>query len=250
MQSTIEGISKGRVFSFTQNELKTHLGGSIQGEYLISYLADLGAKTCILEEEYIDHDYMVDYQKYHSRSFAPDGKYTKRLHFFRVDFSEKQLKESLQNNDVEYLQRQEAYLGFVVIRPITDRLGMPLIGRTLLKAYPEKEGNDSRHYLTCKYSISLFGIPLEIDSLPFQAQDEGASACATIALWTVLHPLAERFEITRYSPAEITEISTSTPSISRRFPSGGLTIEQILNGVRSMGLEVEVITTKKRILSH
>lgn len=236
------------VFSFTPANVIQQLGKSEQGTYLFWYLKILGAKTCVLENQYIDHDYMIDYQKYHSRSFDTDGNITKRLHFFAIDFSEEKFQEYLQNNDVGYLQKPDSYLGFVVIRPITNKYGFPLIGRTLVKTYPKKvEGeNYSRHFLTCEYPVSLYGIPLKIDSLPFQAQDTAASACATIALWIALQPLVERFQIPRYAPAEITEMSTTVPGINRTFPSRGLTIEQMVNYIRSVGLEVETIVARKK----
>jgi hypothetical protein len=136
-------------------------------------------------------------------------------------------------------------LGFVVIRPIKDSDGNPLIGRSLLKTYPSKEDGDKRFFVSVDYDVSLFGIPLKVKSLPFQVQDQGVSACATIALWTALHPLADAFGIPRLSPAEITEKSTSFPSEYRTFPSGGLNWEQMINYVKSVGLDVEVINVEE-----
>ena len=89
--------------------------------------------------------------------------------------------------------------------------------------------------------VSLFGITLEIESIPFQAQDQGVSACATIAIWTALRSLTKVFDINSLSPAEITEASTSFPSLARIFPQSGLNLEQMITGIRSMNLDVEVI---------
>ena len=208
------------VFSYSSERLREYLDDSHQAEYLIRYLADLDAKTCVLEDKYVDKDYLVDYQKFYSRSFDEEKRFTERIHFFVEDFSTTKFEESLENNDIEYLRK--SYLGFVVIRPIKGSDRKRLIGRTLLNAYPDEKGSEKRVFIRGNYDVSLFGIPLSVSSLPFQVQDQGVSACATIALWTALHPLADTYGIQRLSPAEITELSTSFPSEYRNFPSSGL----------------------------
>ena len=234
------GIDSDIIFSFFSDNLIRHMGTSYQGKNLLRYLKALGAKTCVLEKEYIDKDYMIDYQKFYSRSFGNNGKVTKRMHFFTEDFSAEEFKKSLEDNDINYMEYlNELYLGFVVIKPIKDKNVQPFIGRTLLKP-PEKEGKKDS-FIDGDYDASLFGVPLALRSVPFQAQDQGVSACATIALWSALHPLGDIFGIQRNSPAEITEISTSLPSLSRKFPSSGLTWEQMINYVKSIGLDIETI---------
>jgi len=132
-----------------------------------------------------------------------------------------------------------SYLGFIVVRPINNSDKNPIIGRTLLKTYPMQEG---RRFVTGEYSASLFGIELKIRSLPFQMQDLGVSVCATVALWSALHPLKDAFDIVRRSPAEVTDISSTSPNKDRKFPSTGLTIEQIINYIRLVGLDVETMS--------
>ena len=236
--------SNYNIFSFSQVNLSEYLS-SAQGNYLFDYLSDLNAKTCVLEEEYIDKGHIIDYQKFYSRSFKDYGRITKRIHFFAKDFSTANFKNSLENNDISYLQ--DSYLGFVVIRPIEGSDGNPLIGRALLKTYADEENGEKRVFIRGDYDASLFGIPLSIRSLPFQAQDQGVSRCATVALWAALHPLGDSFGTPRHTPVEITEISTSLPSLSRQFPSSGLTWAQMINYVRSIGLDVEAILIKRGI---
>lgn len=240
------------VFPFSPHHILELLKKSNQASYLIQYLQNLEAKTCILEEEYVDKDYMIDFQKFYARSFEKIGKFTKRIHFFNEKFDEKDFQKALESNDKEVINTLErSYLGFTVVKPLRDANGNKLIGRTLLKTYPEEVDDEMRIFIKKKYTASLFGIPLEIESLPFQAQDQGVSACATIALWSALHPLSDIFEIKRDSPAEITEIATSVPSSSlRKFPSSGLTSEQMINYIQSLGLDTEVIRQMdERIIS-
>ena len=237
------GELKDIVFPFTSEALKTHVGLSEQADYLLRYLMKLDSKTCVIETNYIDKDFLIDYQSFYCRSFDEISKITSRIHFFSMDFSSDQLEDTLVNSDESFMRKlNETYLGFIIIRPIKGSKGQPIIGRTLLKTYPP-EGK--RHFVTSKYYPSLFGIELNLDSLPFQAKDEGVSACATIALWSALHPLRDLFEITRHAPAEITERSTTIPNIDRRFPQNGLTIEQIVNYIRIIGLDMEVIRPSK-----
>ncbi len=209
---------------------------------MIRYLADLDAKTCVLEAKYVDKDYLVDYQKFYSRSFDEEKRFTERIHFFVEEFSKTRFEESLEYNDIEYLRK--SYLGFVVIRPIKGSDRKRLIGRTLLNTYSDKKGSEKRVFIRGNYDVSLFGIPLSVSSLPFQVQDQGVSACATIALWTALHPLADTYGIQRLSPAEITELSTSFPSEYRNFPSSGLNWGQMISCVKSMELDVETINVE------
>jgi hypothetical protein len=135
----------------------------------------------------------------------------------------------------------KSYLGFVVIKPINNSNGAPLIGRTILQTYPPVVNDEKRFFLTGESSVSLFGIPFDLKSLPFQAQDMAVSACATIALWISLHTLKEFFGISTSSPFEVTERSVSFPAEHRNFPSSGLNILQIKNYFNVLGLETEII---------
>ena len=77
--------------------------------------------------------------------------------------------------------------------------------------------------------------------MPSQVQDQGASACATIALRPALPSLVYRYGIPGHSPAEITEIATLRPGPSRIFHSEGLYVYQIIKYIQSTGTDVEVI---------
>jgi hypothetical protein len=174
------------------------------------------------------------------RSFGHIKKLTTRIHFFSSKINSRKFRTLLKNDRLA--KEQECYLGFSIIRPIYDFDGNPKIGRTLLKTYPvKKDGNHNRFYITEKYPVSLFGTSLSVESVPFQAQDRGVSACATIALWTTLQSLISEYKLRSYSPAEITEIATAFPSQFRMFPQGGLTIGQMISCIHSIGLDVEIV---------
>jgi hypothetical protein len=194
----------------------------------------------VIEYDYIDKDYLVDFQRFYVRSFDHIRKLTTRVHFFKTEMTRPKFNRLLKNNKL--VKKQDDYLGFSVIKPIKDEIGNPRIGRTLLRTYPiRKDSEHSRFYISESNPVSLFGSSLTVNSVPFQAQDKGVSACATIALWTTLQSLISEYKLKSYSPAEITEIATTFPSQFRMFPQGGLTIGQMISCIRTTGLDVEII---------
>ena len=234
-------------FDLTQHEL----GDSSQAHYICNYTKSLNAATVLIEANYIDKDYLIDYSKFYARSFNAPSTYTKRLHFFSENFSAEKFREALVNYDEEYLGRlTESYLGFVVVKPVKDTDGNPFIGRTILKTYRHNINQEYRCFISKNYSASLYGIHFNINSLPFQTQDCAVGACATAALWISLHPLRDLFGIPSHSPVEITEISVSFPYESRNFPSSGLTVMQMINYIHSIGMETEVINIQAIIKQH
>lgn len=236
---------------FTIDQIRNKLGDSSQSKYIFSYLKILKACSCVVEERYIDKDYIIDYSKFYARSFKEIDKFTTRFHFFCEPFSEEVLKNALIKYDGIFFEKlKNSYLGFVVKKPIENSFGHPLIGRTILKKYPHNVNNNESKdlfHIGDKYNVSLFGIPLEIDSLPFQPQDSAVGACATAACWTALHPLNTLFGVQKYSPFEVTEKSVSFPSLEdRNFPNDmGLTLLQMKSYFNSINLETEFIDIEK-----
>lgn len=218
------------------------IGNSSQSSYICRYLSDLKAKTVLVENNYIDKDYLLDYSYFYARSFKPYDKFTKRLHFFSEIFSDGDFKK-LFDLDKDFLELlRSSYLGFVVVKPIQNLTQNEFfIGRTVLKTYPLQDGDEFRHFITNKNSISLFGLPLTLESLPYQTQDKMVAACATTAIWISLYSLNALFETQRSSPFEITKASVMFPGLERNFPSGGLNIWQMKNYFNSIGMETEFI---------
>jgi hypothetical protein len=230
------------------------LGESRQARYLVRYLKEIGASKFVVEEKYIDRDYLTDYSKFYAKSHEEFGRFATRLHFFKGLSSEKDVMGLIDKKAIEPLQKN--YLGFVVVKPIKDGDGnLKLIGRTLLKTYDKVDGTDKRKFIQQTYVASLYGIPLSVDSLAFQAQDNGVSACATIALWSAVHPLCRMFRTPRNSPSEITEISfspnmSSPPVMGRVFPSDGLTLWQMISYLRYINLDIESIEIESNSYEH
>lgn len=209
-------------------DCKTH------SEYFESYFKHLDAKTIVVENDYIDRDFLEDFAAYYVRCFHDYERKCTRLHFFSHAFSEAEFAGLLNGdaNGLRVQQLQGSYLGFVVVKP----LPRTVVGRTCLRTYND---NIERSYpITRKYDASLFGIELTVETLAFQEQDSVVAACATSALWSAFQGTGILFQHAIPSPVEITKAaSVHFSSSSRNLPNTGLTAEQMAHAIRSVGLE-------------
>lgn len=226
-------------------DARDHLGFSKQANYLYKFVTErLGGKTAIVEDRYIDKDFFVDYAGFYARSFGNINRCTTRIHFFSETFDEYFLKNSLMDYHEDKLNKN-SYLGFTVIKQFKDGSGKPdpLVGRTLIPpTKPQDESSDNSRYICNEYKASLYGIPLTVSSLPFQAQDGAIAACATTALWTASHQLKTLFGTPALPPIEITRRAGYTIEDNRNLPNyNGLTLKQMLTYIRSLDLDFEYI---------
>jgi len=221
----------------------TAIGESNQSVNLKNHLRGLGAKTYIVEKNYTDKNYLIDYATFHCRNFDPPSTLTKRVHCFDMHVPENYIERSI--NDIRFRKSLcQAYLGSIIVKPILSEEGYPLIGKTILKPPNHVEkGRDS--FITVENKTNLYGIDYTTTTLPFQTQDIAVGACATTCLWIAQYPLNSQFDIPLRTPAEITMAASSFPTEYRIFPSGGLTIEQMFQYIHNIDLEKDVISVKK-----
>ncbi|MCP5006975.1 MAG: hypothetical protein GY941_23955 [Planctomycetes bacterium] len=219
-----------------------HINKKYHSIYFKNYFRELHAKTIIVENEYIDRDFLEDYAGYYVRCFHHYKRRCTRLHFFDIAFCSSDFKNLLTRckGSLDKKTLNKAYLGFIVVKPLPQTI----IGRTCLKTYKTKR--TQRHFPVIRsYKVHLFGIPLEIESLSFQEQDSVAAACATSALWSVFHRTGTLFHHAIPSPLEITKSATSNlPIMTRILPNTGLDINQMANAIIGVGLEPFVINVK------
>lgn len=210
-------------------------------EYFDRYLTDLRAITIVCENEYIDRDYLEDYSQYYVKCFPNYDRKCTRLHFFSSPFLEADLTRILSEfSEVGHNMMADSYLGFSVIK----RLPQTIFGRTCLKTY---DGGDRYFPVAHDYKSHLFGIPLSLNSLVFQEQDQVAAACATSCLWTVFHATGRLFQHKIPSPIEITNAATAhMPAQTRVFPNDSLNFEQMAQAVRYVGLEPHFVSVLKQ----
>ena len=238
----------------SDHDYRKLLGDSSQADNSARLLKSLGAKTAIIEKDYIDRSYLIDYSKFFSRSFENVKRFTKRVHFFSFSFATKRFETAITDynddgsnpleSDKFFKKLIEGYLGFVIIKPLKDRDGHSILGRTVIKCRgfdPEIE-----NFIFKNNYVNLFGIPLVVKSLPFQAQDKAVAACATTSLWIANEKMRDMYGTKEYSPAEITEIATHLIEMERIFPSNSLVIKQMLNFLKELGMDYEIIDITHR----
>ena len=190
----------------------------------------IGARWCIVENDYVDRDSATTYARLFSRAFKDYPRRTVRLHFFSNRLETLTFEDFLCPTPL-----QKAYLGFMVLSP---RQSVP-IGRTVLPA--PRDAKDWYFIPTQQsFSVNLAGIPLEARGTPFIQQDGQIAACASAAIWMSTTALTRRFhhDMLGYSMADITTFATehSMPFGGVVSPPG-LSSDQILWALHRMGYE-------------
>lgn len=228
-----------RLFQTHAGASEEFVAGKFHSIYFRDYFRALKAKTIVVEEHYVDRDYLEDFVGYYGRCFRPPGRYCVRIHFFRSSFAVEDLDNFLanQSNRKSFLRskfKSKQYLGFVVVKPLPKTF----IGRTCLRTYPT--ASTGRHFPALRdYDVSLFGVSLTVRSLAFQEQDTEVARCATAALWSTFQGTAKRFGHPVPTPIEITKHAMAIHGLqSRTLPAkDGLTLEQMGDAIRKMNLE-------------
>ena len=203
---------------------------SRQRDYLMYYLADLGAKTVLVEPHYFDRDYLAEFSAFYSVSTKGYPNVCKRLHFFSESLTRKTLVSALSNGHKSHKKMAESYLGFSVIRPIP---AAPF-GRTVLTWYPDLQPNTPRiKNPSREYTVHIAGLKFSVIGLAWQQQDTGVGACATVGLWTMMHSNAFDDHHAIPTTADITRSAHKTASLGARvFPSSGLTGYQLAEAIK------------------
>ena len=99
--------------------------------YFRNYFKSLNAQTIIVENYYIDHDFLEDFAGYYVKCFKPYDRTCTRLHFFDIKFNKNDFNNLLEGNisSIDEKILNTAYLGFIVVKPLPQTI----IGRTCLK---------------------------------------------------------------------------------------------------------------------
>jgi hypothetical protein len=254
-----EGEPSFEIYSYSRNQLENLLSwrypenaetirNKLHLEYFAGYFGDLGAKLIVVERRYVDRDFLEDYAAYYVRCFEGYDRYCNRLHFFRCNIAEDQVRRVLQgeNDSATVGALSNNYLGFVVAKPLPTTV----VGRTCLITYPPEERRCFPN--TRNYDAHLFGINLCIrDTLAFQEQDSVVAACATSALWSVFQGTGKLFQHPIPSPVEITKAAAERlPSSTRLLPNRGLNMEMMAHAIRSVGLEPLLINAAATAADH
>jgi len=210
-----------------------------QAQYLRCYLADLGAQTVVIEPHYFDRDYLSEFASFYCTSSAGYPNVCQRVHYFATAVDRAHIERACADEASARQAIQDAYLGFIVRRPIP---GTPL-GRTVLRWYPDQTPALPRVVTPSRrYECHVAGLKLTVAGLAWQQQDAGVGACATIALWSMLHSSAFDDRHVVPTTAEITRTAHRAGlSAQPLFPSRGLNFGQLIATVRDSGFAPLVV---------
>lgn len=218
---------------YSRPALRRLVGHGTAQQYLAGYLRELGVQGLVVESHYVDRHYLADYSAYYSRSFDAPPAHCRRVHFFSVPIAKinrlfSRAYKSGKGRVASEHELQEAYLGFVVIRPLPKAP----IGRAVLRTYPPRGAR--RYEVVRPYRVNLAGLRIEINGLAFQQQDQGAAVCASTALWSALQRVAYVAGHRTPTPTAITAAAASP------FPaSHGLSDMQMATALAKLGYIAE-----------
>ncbi len=226
-----------------------------QVDYIFNYLSNLPdgkkATSVLLEYNYVDKDYLEDFSRYYVKRFGNDGHKCARLHFFSREVDHRHITTILEGGEGangQMVELNEAYLGFMVIKP----LPRTFIGKTCLVVLPDAATYAKlKKRLAREYKVDLFGIPLSVRSIAFQEQDKVVAACATTAIWTALHSLPWRESRGIPSCSEITiNALNHVEGSANSFPSKQLTHKQILRSLDVEGVRYHAESMEKPVVEE
>jgi hypothetical protein len=182
-------------------------------------LADELVPAHVLRESpYIDHDYRSEFSQHFSRRFRPPPDRSERLIFLTKDF--------------------EA-AGYCVLRPTAKP-----VARTVMNVPKELE-----QYVSChaRQEIRAYGRGYSVDGFPFMSQDGEYGRCAHAAIWSIARYHHAAHNTGRYSIAGIIDATGTGQLPDRTVMSGGLTVGEVIQALRRLGLPVLSYVPKRQL---
>jgi hypothetical protein len=192
------------------------------------------AQTIVVERPYVDRHYLEEYTAFYATALHAPRPHITRLHVFS-DPPEKieKLFIAAAKGEVRAAEEglQQAYLGFVGVRPLASAP----VGRTILRPYG-KVLTRVFDPASTRYDVHLMGLHLQVSGLPFQQQEQAVGACATTAMWIALSRAARADGDRAPTPHAVTAAATRHVLRDRPLPAlAGLELEQMAGAIREMG---------------
>lgn len=220
------------------SKLADHGSGRFHhASYLRSYLGDLGVTSVVEEPYYFDRDYLSEFASFYGASVRGYPNVCRRLSFFSQPVARDRFERAL-GDQAEGEALQAEFQGFVVLRPLAETP----FGRTVVRWYPDGKSPKRVMGPSRDYVIHIAGLRLALRGLAWQQQDSAVGACATVALWSMLHSSAFDEHHAVPTTADITRAANRSFPIGRRvFPSRGLAVHQICEAVKEQQLAPDVL---------
>lgn len=219
-------------------ELLLSIGGdglpSRAAANIVEKLRELGARSALVENDYLDRDYSDEFSAFYSRLFQRYRRHTRRLHFFKVDLTAASSGFTGVAQSAELAAASGNYLGFVVFRPVLDAP----VGRAILGSIPAPDGLFPCMQVRADYETHPLGLALPIRGMPFTQQDRRISACAQASIWMSGRHFHTKHGGPWFSTSAITEAASKPTDflLSQSLPAGssGLGVNNMLRALRAM----------------
>ncbi|WP_168073918.1 hypothetical protein [Caulobacter sp. SSI4214] len=201
---------------------------------LLATFENIGAKGFLLEEAYIDRDFSAAYSAFYASVFYPYLKYCRRLHFFTSDMTALAELTSAEAVARDLEERNEQYLGFIVLRPVKHApVGIAVASTRAMSFEPSWQIE-----LRASYVVHVLGAELKVEGFPLTQQDTRVGACAQAVIWMAGRHFHKRHGGPWFSMPEINEAALKPTDgvISRSLPAGSefLTPDNIVRALRAM----------------
>ena len=193
---------------------------------LTSFLGELRPELkMIVETDYVDKVYRDSYYAYFSTKLKDYGRNCLRVSFFEPVFNSKDEFFKLDKNQV-----QDAYRGFLVVRPLAK-----CIGRNAIDIRAKQGPVKTAEIRTAEIPTSCIGVRLVAHAFPHASQDEEYMTCAETTVWSMMEYYGNKYPM--HQPVLPTDILSSIKptSFKRQVPSTGLRLEQISLALQRQG---------------
>lgn len=179
----------------------------------------------VVETDYVDKVYRDSYYAYFSTKLKDYGRNCLRVSFFEPVFNTKEEFINLSGAEA-----QEAYRGFLVVRPLAK-----CIGRNAIDIRAKIGNAQSVEIRKADIPATCLGIKLKAHAFPHASQDEEYMTCAETTVWSMMEYYGNKYSI--HQPVLPTDILSSIKptSFKRQVPSTGLRLEQISLALQRQG---------------
>ena len=182
-----------------------------------------------LEYPYVDKAYRDTYYTYFASKLDAFPRNSIRLSFFNRRIEEDEFRKIAELHSI-----QEAYLGFLAIRPTFPKI----IGRNVIHPSAFKNAD----HIGCKveYNATANCIKFKATGFPHSSQDGETISCAETTVWSILEYFGHKYS--EYKPSLPSQVNAilSRFSFERLVPSKGLTASQISYALREYGFGVKI----------
>ncbi|WNG81745.1 hypothetical protein C6A86_026920 [Mycobacterium sp. ITM-2016-00316] len=187
---------------------------------VIKVVASYNVESILVETRYIDADWRSEHSRFYSTTYSRYPSIAHRAHFFTAP-----LPADL--GDLSAIT--DHYKGYTVLRPLPSQP----VGRTMIE--PPAELVDGTRCEAIE-NVDVLGWPMTVRGMPFISQDAQYLRCAHSDVWMVLRHAYLRHQLGRKLPAEIHEATRGGNVVARQVPSEGLTHQQMMAGMATLGL--------------